>query len=65
MTEQTFNDILQWGTVIAILIIVLWRIIRKFMRFNRQMKQGNTDCSCGCGSCPESNCTLKDLKSRK
>lgn len=56
----TFNALIQWGIVIAILIIVAITIVRKIINFQRSMKDdSNMECGCGCSSC-SAKCDLKE-----
>ena len=55
MNDMTLNDILQWISIIVILIIVIVTIVRKTIRFHKSIKDGgNIDCGCGgCTACPK------------
>lgn len=55
--DMNFNDMLQWGAIIAILIIVATVIIKKIIRLRRRIKSGEpADCGCGsCTNCPKFN----------
>jgi len=48
---STFNNLLQWGAVIAILIIVAATICRRFIRLRKTVKSTDSTCACGCASC--------------
>lgn len=56
----TFNALIQWGIVIAILIIVAITIVRKIINFQHSMKDdSNMGCGCGCSGC-SAKCDLKE-----
>ena len=63
----TFNDWLQWGTVIAIIVIAALAIIRKTVRFRKQLKSDKgPGCGCddGCCGCRQTDCALNHTKHR-
>ena len=63
--DMTVNDMLQWGAVAVILVIVIATIVCRVLRLRRQIKEGDTtDCGCGCSSC-KSRCDLADIHYRK
>lgn len=53
MTQLTlsFNEIIQWCAVAAIIVIAVWRVVRHLLRHG-----DTTDCGCGgCDGCPLSD----------
>ncbi len=63
MQNLPANDIIQWGAVIAIVLIAAITIIKKIMKFRSTVKNGkNPDCGCGCCSC-DAGCALRDNNS--
>jgi cobalamin biosynthesis protein CobD/CbiB len=60
LNELQLNDIVQWIAVAIILIVVVLTIVRKTLRFQRQLKKHNSpSCNCGCSSCHvSSNCAV-------
>jgi|GEM_PF-6435180 len=64
MNGMNLNDILQWGAVIALLVIIALIMVRKIMRLRHNAGSDAGDCSCGCGSCKVDDCSLKEIKSK-
>lgn len=61
MNSLTLNDALQWGSIIVILAIAVFTIVRKTVRFRRKLKSGE-NAGCGCGTCD--GCPKLSLKNR-
>lgn len=60
------NDVIQWITVGVIILIVVFVIIRKIIRFRRELRQdGPPSCGCGCAGCSRKCDELKDRRSGK
>lgn len=58
------NDVIQWVTIGVIFLIVLVVVIRKMIRFRKELRDGG-DPSCGCG-CGCSGCRMScDLQQRE
>ncbi len=53
------NTLLQWGSVIAILLIVITLAVIRIVRLIRSMRSSSSpQCSCGCDGCSQ-KCDLR------
>ena len=59
MMDMSFNDLIQWATVVAVIVIAVVVIVRKVLQFRKGLKEGNgPSCGCGCAGCTI-DCDLK------
>ena len=59
MMGMSFNDLIQWATVVSVIVIAVVVIVRKVLRFRKGLKEGNgPSCGCGCAGCTI-DCDLK------